>query len=679
MSAETAFQALKSVWRRMIDHAIKDKQKFQDEADECMAFFDGPYDFLYGKGNSDDLLYKGKRKNLPKPSIAVTVNKIAEGVQIFGPTLYSKNPICKVNPRKEPMIPQEAFGNAQDPMVQQQVMGIMQQLGQQERIDIMRAALLSGYLNYLPEAINLKETSRDCIDEAIIKGAGVAWAVMDQLPAGKNMPAIEYDTIDNLFVDPDHESINHARWVARRFCKPVWEVEAERGLPKETLKGNYGSSSAEAADKAINRKEGKTNDLLVYWGIWSKMGLGGLLKGVSEDAAEMDRFGRYVYVEVCDGYEYFLNVPEEIWDNDEEIRRRVQWETPFWADTPTSNGWPFELFAFHKVPRKIWPMSHFKAGIGHLQFINWATSFLISGIQKRSRDFIAIAESSGEELKRALQSGDDLEMINMKTSLGESIDKVVNFLKHPEFNKDIMPIVQWQQHEFEKATGLNELMYGLQHKQDRSATESKIKENFINVRPEDMGVKVEETMSGCFRKMAMMSRWHQKGQEIAEVYGQVIGQLWDQYVATADMNELMHGLEYRIEAGSTKKPNRAKDQEDASNLMRDLFPMLSKYAMSTGNVDQANALLEIFGKANDLEVDKLKIPKPPPQPPPPPPGALEAQQHAQEMQQGAQQMQHDETVHQQGLRQDTEKHKVAMQIAREKAKAAKANTNGSSR
>ncbi len=658
MSMETAFHALKATWRKMLDNSIKDKKAFQDEANECMAFFDGPYDFLYGKGGKGDLTYKGGIKNIPKPSIAVTVNKVAEGVQLFGPSLYHKNPMCKVTPREAPAIPFDAFGDMQNPQVQQQMQGIIQQLQQREKIDSIRSALLSGYLNYLPTAINLKKSSRRAIDQGIITGAGVLWMVMDQPAGGNKLPTVEYDTIKNLFIDPDVQMLEDARYVMRRFCKPVWEVESERGIPHGELKGNASSSSMDAAEDPLKKKEGKTNDLLVYYGIWSKMGLGALLKGITKDAAELDRYGQFVYIEICDSYECFLNVPRDIWDNDEEVRRRLQWETPFWCDVPTSNGWPFEMFAFHEVPDKIWPMSHFKAGLGHLQFINWATSFLISGIQKRSRDFIAIAKSSGEELKRAIKSGEDMEVIEIQQSLEGSINKVVEFLQHPEFHKDIMPIIQWQQSEFEKATGLNELMYGLQQRQDRSATESKIKENFINVRPDDMANTVEDPMSGVFRKLALMARWHMSGADIANVYGPVVGDLWQQYVATADIGETMHALEYRIEAGSTRKPNKQKDIDDADMLMQNLFQTFSQFVQSTGNVSQFNALMTVWGEAHDRDVSAMLLPEPPPQPPAPPPGA--------EMEQ---ELQQNEAEHQQDMKNTAEKHSLNMRITKDKAKA----------
>lgn len=622
---EEAYRVLKAAWRGMTENAIRAKNSFQLDADECMKFFNGPYDFLYGLSEGPqrgDFLYVGL-KRLPRPSICATWNKVAEGVQLFGPSLYFQNPVCKVNPRKAPEIPQQFFGDLNDPMVLQQVAPMIQEIDTQKTTDLIRSILLDGYLNYLPTAMNLKESSRDAIDEAIIKGGGLLWSKMDHPAGGRKMPILEYDTIDNLLIDPDHDSIKEARWVARRFCKPVWEVEAERGLEPGTLKGNYESlqmSSASRATNDIYRKQlGKTNDLLVYWGIWSKMGMGGLLRGISEDAAEADRYGQYVYVEICDSYEYFLNVPEAIWENDEEVRRRVQWETPFWCDVPTSNGWPFTMFAFHKVPRKIWPMSHFRPGMGQLKFINWGYSFLISGIQKRSRDFIAIAKAAGDELKQSILEGDDLTLLELEGNLGGSIDQVVKFLQHPDFQEGIFKVIQAVELSWEKSTGVNELLYGMQKTEPRSAAESTQKANFATIRPDDMASCVEDAMTDAFRKLALMARWHESGQDIALIFGQTIGQLWSAHVESADIEQILHQLEVRIEAGSTRKPNKAKDVDDAKALVTQLFAPLFQFAQATGQVDPVNALIAFMGKAMDVDLTAMLI-QPPMTPPPPAPG-----------------------------------------------------------
>lgn len=689
---EQAFLAIRSAWRGMIEQAITSKKEFQQDADECMSFFNGPYDFLYdGSLKRGDFNTSGKKK-LPRPSIEMTINKVAEGVQLFGPTLYHRNPNRRVTPRLLPEIPIELFGNPEDPQTQAIAQSVMQNMGQSQMIDRVRSSLMESYLNYIPVATGLKDDMRDTIDEGIIKGMGVCWTEVFR-PVGSQHKLIRsvYDTIDNLLIDPDHESIENAMWCARRCIHPVWEVEAKRGLTPGSLKGNFESHSQSAAVTAVGnewqRRAGKTNDLLVYWKIWSKMGLGALLRGIDQNAVEADRFGRYVYLEVCENYNFLLNCPPEIWENEEEMYRRVQWETPFWADT---DSWPFSYLAFHRVPRKVWPMSHFRPAMGELKFLNWAYSFLASKMQKSSRTFIAALKAAGEELKTKILEGTDFELIEIEQALGNNINQIVQFLDHPEIKGDFLKIIELVEKNFEKRTGLNELLYGESARQFRSAEEANVKQNNMNVRPDDMANKVEDFATEIARKEALAARWHLDGQDILPIFGPVVANVWQQHVATADVGQIIHQLEYRVEAGSARKPNKDKDIADATQAMRDLFPFFSNLA-TQGNVGPYNTLVKFWGKAIEFDVAGMLLPEPPPPEPPPPEQpkisvALKGEDLATlgiaaPIQQlfgvepqpvttdpATQQMLHDEADHEQDMRHKAEAHALAMKHSKEKAK-----------
>lgn len=620
---KAAFVAIRSMWQKAVELALGAKKDFQNDADEGMRFLKGDMKFLYGLKEMDvkgTFIFTGA-KGQPKPSVAMSVNKTAELVQLFGPALYWKNPTCQVNPRKHPDIPLSLFGNPNDPMTQAIVMPLMQQMSQSGDVDKMRGVLLESYLNYLPEAVALKENMRDCIDETIIKGMGCLWhEVYRPVGSPHKLVGSFYDSVDNLVIDPDQECIEQAKWIGKRCCKPVWEVELEYGLPPGTLKGNYESHSQVAAVQSIaddyKRKEGKTNDLLVYWKIWSKMGLGALLRGIDKEATKADRFGRYVHLVFCEEYEYLINLPPSIWGNEQEMYRRAQWETPFWAD----DAWPMSELAFHRVPRQVWPMSHLSPGMGELKFINWAYSFLASRMQKTSRSFIGILKAASEEFKTKVLEGTDLELIEIESSLGRSINEIVQFLDHPEVHGDFIKVIEMVERNFEKRVGLNELMYGESARQFRSAEEASVKQSNLNIRPDDMANKVEDFATCVFRSQAIMARWHCDSKDVTPVFGPVVANLWQQYVATANLPEIVHQLQYRTEANSAKKPNKSKQADDANKMMQMVFPLLSQFAMQTGNVAPLNALLDFWGDANDVDMSQMKIP-PPPMAPPPMPGA----------------------------------------------------------
>ncbi len=621
-----AFEAISGMWKSLIQSSKEAKSDFQNDAETCMRFFNGPYNFLYGSKTVPTKMnfFFGESSEIPLPAVRITVNKVAEAVQLFGPSLYHRNPIREVTPRVPPEVPIEIFGNPQDPMTQMIVMPVMQQVSQQKSVDTARASLIEGLLNYLPTATDLKDHMRRMIDEAIITGMGVLWTEVYR-PIGSKHKLVGsfYDSVYNLLLDPDAETLEDAKWCARRRVRPTWEVEAEFGLAPGSLKGDRdsasGSSATANADEDWRWKNGKTNDLIVYFEIWSKMGLGGLLRNIREDAASVDQFGQYVYLAITDTQDFPLNLPEEIWNNPEEMYRRSQWQTPFWAD----DAWPFTPLIFHEVPRSIWPMSHFKPGLGELKFINWMTSFIASKAQRASKDFIAGPKGLDDELIAKIISGKDYEYLGLNKDFGDDIKKVITFLSHPDFNPSIWQTLDYIMELFDKRVGLTELMYGQTSHQFRSAEEANVKQNQMSIRPDDMANKVEDMASAVARKEALAARWHLTGQDVGTIFGPVIGNMWDSLVATADLTQIMHQLQYEIQAGSARKRNRDKDRDDANQAMQNFFPFLSEYAMLTGNVGPVNSLIAHWGKAMDADVSGLMI-APPPPPPPPDPNAAPA-------------------------------------------------------
>jgi hypothetical protein len=330
---------------------------------------------------------------------------------------------------------------------------------------------------------------------------------------------------------------------------------------------------------------------------------------------DLDRFGDFCRIDVTESCEHPLNLPPEIWENDQAIAQAIQWETPFWAD----DSWPCTPLAFHWIPRKVYPMSHLKPGLGELKFINWAYSFLAGKVRTSCRDFIAIAKSAGEELKTAILRGTDYELVEIEKAHG-TISEIVQFLQHPNFQGDIYKVIEAVTVNFEKRVGLSELMYGQTAAQLRSATEAQVKGTQMQVRPDDMANKVEDAMSEVARKEAFMARWHLDPQDILPILGPVGAYFWSQIVTPTDPNELLHSLEYRIEAGSARKPNKDRDAANMQQAIQTLLPILMQYAQATGQLQPLNALLQDWAKSIDLDASKYML-VPPPPPPMPPPGA----------------------------------------------------------
>lgn len=627
-----------SQWILKIQMAIQHKkEQFQDDADECQRFLDGPYDWLYRPRGPHSGGFDIDEMDMKSPSVRMTINKTAELVQLFGPAIYHRNPIRKVNPREIIEPPMEMFGDvSMDPMAAQMMQQTMMGFQQQQAVDRSRAQLLEKYLNYTPTALDLKTHSRWAMTEALIKGMGVQW-VRPHTPPGSTNKWVGsfYDSVDNLQMDPDATNIKDINWVARRRCRPVWEVEREFGYNPGSLKGSlgmesYGQQAAVIADSDgdYRRKQGRTADLMVYWEIYSKMGLGGRLLGLDQSMREkFDLFGDFVYLAVAEHIPYPLNVPPPLCEAfapegiegvqmfQQEIAQRLQWETPFWAD----NSWPFAYYAFHFKPGQLWPMSHLKPGLGELKFLNWAWSFLAAKVRIASRDFLAVMKAAGEDLKDKIKHGSDYTVIDIEQLTG-SIDQVVKFLQHPTFNPEIYRVIEAVTQQFDKRVGLTELMYGQSARQMRSAQEAQLKSDAINVRPDDMANCAEDTMTELSRREAFCARWHLRGQDVVNVVGPTGAQMWEQLLVMSDPSVVIYSLEYRIEANSARKPNKAKETEDMQQMMQNLWPSLWQYAQQTGQVNQVNALLTDWCRAIDVDPSRYLLEPPPPPPAAPPPG-----------------------------------------------------------
>jgi hypothetical protein len=399
--------------------------------------------------------------------------------------------------------------------------------------------------------------------------------------------------VDNLVIDPDMETIAEAGWIAKRCVHPVWQVEKDFGLMPGTLSGNLesynqqGNISSEGSLMDYKRKQGKTNDLLVYWKIYSKVGVGGRLSGVSKEMMEpLDGYGDYAYLAVCDKVDYPLNVPPDIQNtaDDTEIKKRLEWDTPFWAN----DNWPFTPIIFHERPRKVWPMSHLKPGLGELKFINWVYSFVASKIRVSCRDFLAMKKSLGEEIKSTILHGNDYELLEIDETHG-TVNEVVQFLQHPNFNSDIWRVLEAVERNFEKRVGLTELVYGETAASYRSASEAQVKSDQTRIRPDDMANKVEDAMTDVAKKEALAARWHITGRDVVNIMGKPMAFLWDQLIVSSDPADICHNLEYRIAADSVRKPNRQREADNMSQAMQNLFPNLWSYAAGTGDYSAVNS------------------------------------------------------------------------------------------
>ncbi|MBX6312826.1 MAG: hypothetical protein IRY99_07920 [Isosphaeraceae bacterium] len=605
-------------WRKKIEHSRRHKKAvYQDDADRAMSFYNGPrtWNELMMKGGAGPM----EGDDFPDPTFKMRVNKAAEMVQLFGPSLYHDNPVRQVNARRPITIPPEFFP---DPNYYQ---AVMRQEMQRKATDDFRANLLSLYLNWTPTATNLRKSARLAVDEALIKGRGCLWTELVQPPNAEfHIVGSSYDTSDNLFIDPDAESLEEAQWIARRCVHPVWWVEREYGLRPGSLRGTLESQAQQAEvdlspDGEHNRKRGLTADLLVYFKIWSKMGIGGRLSGINPDfAGPLEMFGDYCFLVITKDTPYPLNLPPDLQDAEGadgsepdvygRIMQAVAWPIPFWA----ANQWPVSCLDFHPVSRSPWPMSHLKPAMGELMFLQWAMSFLVGKVRNTTRDFIACKKEAAEEIKTALLEGKDLTLLEIDAQ-HETVQEVIQILQMPSMNTDIWKVIAAVEQNFERRVGLTELMYGsTTDKQIRSAEEASIRSQSSNIRPNDMAECVEAWMTEATQKEAMASRLLLGPEDVRPIMGDIAAGAWGTFVVATDPFLVARQLEYRIEAGSTRKPNKDRDIANATEAIQTLLPVFQAYAQMTGDLTPLNNLLADFAKSRDMDPERYMLRAPMP-------------------------------------------------------------------
>lgn len=660
---DTPLRPIVEAWSSMIGHARDHRAKqFGENAEFFHRLYTEKHDFLYEKE------FKGRAagKEIAEPAWKMTFNKVAELVQLFGPQLYHRNPHRHVLPRKVDL-PEELF-LLQYGMQAQAVLG---QRAMTEAVDKVTAGVLSVPLNYLPGEFDLKRESMQAIDEALVAGRGVLWTEMHapDTDPGRWLPRTYFKSWRHLYLDPDADCVKDATWCALECTAPYFEVEKEYRLPPGSLKKHAkGETATRAAGLDANpkgatcRAQGVSHDQIRYYKVWSKKGMGhrliapaatvgGLTLADEAIQAEMERFGDYCFLVIAEGVPYPLNVPPDVQNapiepdpadpesemaaaaNLEDLMSRVRWPIPFYLE---EGGWPFTEIDFHPVSGQLWPMAHLQPAVGELMFLDWAFSWLAGRMELSGRNLIFTASQLADNVEAALRRGGDFQVERLD-GITRNIKEFVEVFTFPEVNKDVWAIIDRVMLEFEKRTGLSDLVYGMAGKQMRSASEAQMREQAVSTRPDDMADKVEDWQSRVARKEALALRRMVPPQAVAPIFreqfdptGMMIGPA-TRWWATAiyrplDENDPMSGseveaeFEYTIEAGSVRKPNVERDQANAELAAQTYLPVFQGYFQMTGDPTPFNGFTAYWAKAHQIDPAPLLLPALPPPPMAPPVG-----------------------------------------------------------
>lgn len=612
-------QPLVAAWLGKVQEAIRAKARFKDTADQCMAFFSGSVGFMW----ETDFLRKYVGEML-KPRFKITVAKAFELVALFGPTLYWRNPTRLVKPRKKLEIDPAVFGGL-DPSGWQLYQMFQQQSQQQGAVDEAVSQLLEMYLNYTPAEQpggGLATHSSDAITEALVKGRGCIWPRPYFMPGSERvLTGCFYDTVDNLLIDPDAQSLSDAKFIIQRCIQPTYEVERQFQLPEGSLKGKGSHESGDAQGRsasdawaAVDRRSGKSFDLLTYYKIWSKAGCGGRLSGAARMEDDLGRaldqvVGDYAYIVVAPGVPFPLNVHSALVRSggDEEIGRRFRWPVPYWLD----DRWPVCILDFYRHPNSVWPIAPMAPGLGELAYLNILISQLANHVWTSSRTMFAAPDHLDQHVRAAIEGGADFSYIPYRFSGSQNrLQDVLGYIQAPQLNPDAWRIYEMVSGQFDRRVGLSELLYSLNPGgvQQRSAEESSIKKEMASIRPDYMAGKVEDWQTELADMEKLCCRWFVEAPDTAGFFGQVEQMLWDRYVVHEQPEYIVRELRATTAANSTRKPDKQRDTQNMQQLLNSpLLTIFDQYMQTTGDVQPINALLKQWGKTIDQDLSEMYL------------------------------------------------------------------------
>ena len=686
-------------------HAIKEEE-FGQYAAEAATFFDGPASTLWQK-EMEHARSSGFLEDAAGyfPKFRMSVNRLFEAVALFGPALYHQNPSVLATPLLPPEIaPASLDLDERDEQQAAIYQEILRDVRRQYEQAATHASIRQAYLNWLQTESDKKNVGRDVIVETMIHGMSFFWTEMFQ-PPGTDFkhPRTVYVSEEDVVYDMDACSWDEVLWVARRRRMPLNMAEEYFQLQPGTLAGQYmslesqGNTYGSNLERSSRVRDKRSWDIIEFWEVYSKNGFGDYLAGSKFGEPNIPRseydfrgFGRFCYIAVARGIPFPLNLPPETYEDPEQMFMRAQWPIPFWIDQTNGGGWPCTRLHFYKKPRTTLPTPMFKPVLPELRFVNWCMSFLADKVASSCQTIVGVLKDAATDIEKQLREDATkgtfrpFKLVTLNGSSGaQTVRDIVSFLDAPQFSRDIWTMIAEVTERIDKGTGLTELMYGLTSSQMRSAREADLRGDQVAIRPDDMASRVEDALSDVAAKEMTAIQWNFQPEFVEPVVGNVAALVWQQQLASQPFAHTVRSFNYRVEAGSARKPNKANRVAALRDFGQAFAPMFGSL-MQMGVTGPFNAYVADYARALDLDPTPYLVELPPPPPPGASPEEMAAQQELQlESQQRQLELAFDAADHNQELQQAAETHdeefthlqrmnELAEAAARAKAAAAKA-------
>ena len=626
-----------SGWVRKLSAAQRAREPWSELARECRMFYNHSAAAMW-----DPQYSKKFWSNVKAPQFRITLNLAFEYVAVFMPHLMWEVPHREVSPKRLADFPAELMGGEESPLFQM----YQQERQQSTAVDNTVAALLEHWLNYTSREMpggGLAAHGQLATLDALLVGRGCQVVRPYKMPGSdKQLTGCFNLSPERLLTDPDYPNFNDSKWIAIRHDDPHWEVERRFELEPNSLKNrsslesmwSQGETSHDASITS-RRLAGQTNDIVVWWEIFSKMGVGSRMTDMHQGIkATLEKaVGDYAYLAIAPNVPYPLNCPTEVLRNGasmEEVGRKFRWPIPLWTD----GRYPVEVFDLYDNtdpddPSASWPIPPLAPAMGEIKFLNFIIPWLTQLIWNGSRDFWAVAGPHLQHFKQRLQEGDHYTILDIPTGV-EDVRKAIAQIGQAEVRSDLWRIVEVVTDLFRRRTGMVDVMYGKNEggTQSRTAEDALAKKESSGARLKMMQNLATAYHSRLAAAEAYVTRLFVTSRDVEPLFGQVVSMLWGQHIESTDVERVVRQMDYTVAASSIRFPNRERDLANWMQFVQYQLALVQQYSGQTGDYAPANGLLEKFGELHDMDMEGLYFPPPDP----------EQQQAEQQMQQQQQQL-----------------------------------------
>lgn len=653
-TVESWSKALKSSWDFKED-------EFQKDADDCWNFYAGNRKSHWDRDSATGARGYMNDSGVASPSYGFVNLTIAEGVQLFAPTVYNTNPTVNVIPKQFLQLEPQEMGFQFDPNspFDPQRMKYEEMVGRHSSESAMKAAagkVMEEIINYFMRETRAYRHNRLSVDDAFVNGLGCSYCALDWMPHDEEHPLVGnfFDSSRNFLQDRDAEQDDQVFWQAQMCCEPIWDIAEKYGCDEDDLRRycDAESSTSHAFRSAIGdewlKQRGQTKDLLVYWKIWSKMGMGDKFRenvGSRWDGTgkALRRFGKYCYLVIAPSVPYPLNLPDKVWDkglDSDEVFDAVQWPIPFYED----GMFPCSKLQYVTMPGKLWPKSHFFKGLPHMKADNWIMSFLMAKVQASCGTIIVFPAGLDEKAKSALLSGRD----NISVELPEEMYKRMygkgkagspfQFIQADQFHQDLYRVRAENKLDMEKTLGLPDILYGVARTQSRSAEDVRSRNENAGGRVGDFRTLTDEWSCELVKKMAIAISTLMDPDDVYPIVGPMGTYIFERVIKRMSVQQICREYIWDIVPGSTVRRSKQVELEDSMEMLQAGGAVWGQLALG-GMPQPLNAILRDIASARGIPKEKwqeyMVPPPPPPEEQPPDPKLLQIQAKAEVDQQKA--------------------------------------------